>query len=54
MTKEEISLRCEMAYEQLSKIHLSLCNEKKFDETGKIFEIMRQIAVFSQIFDKEE
>lgn len=54
MTKEEINLRCEMVYEQLGKIHLSFCREKKFDEAEKIFEIMCQIAVFSQIFDKEE
>lgn len=54
MTKEEVNLRCEMAYEQLSKIHLSLCRDKKFDEAEALLKTMKLIVKFSQIFDKEE
>lgn len=53
MTNEEANFRCLLAYEQLDKIHTSLCHFKRIEDAEELLEIMRQLIVYSRRFCKE-
>ena len=51
---DEMNFRCQRAFEHLGKVHFALCHNKKFDDAEKLHEIMRQLIIFSQVFNKED
>ena len=53
MTNEEANFRCLLAYEQLDKIHTSLCHFKRTEDAEELLEIMRKLIVYSRRFCKE-
>lgn len=53
MTNKEADFRCQVAYEQLEKVFDSLGCAKRIDDMEKLGDIMRQLVIFSQIFNDE-
>ena len=47
MTKNEA--RLEVAYDILQKIFNDLCNDHKSAQAERLFDIMRQLIMFSQV-----
>lgn len=54
MTNKEADFRCQVAYEQLEKVFDSLGCAKRIDDMEKLGDIMRQLVIFSQIFNDEQ
>lgn len=54
MTNKEADFRCQVAYEQLEKVFDSLGRAKRIDDMEKLGDIMRQLVIFSQIFNDEQ
>ena len=54
MTNIEAEFRCQVAYEQLDKVYVSLITSHKVDDAEELLSIMRKIVIYSQRFHNIE
>ena len=52
MDNKEAEFRCQIAYEQLSKVFNSLIQFKKIEDAEELQEIMRQLIIYSERFHR--